>query len=221
MPMCDPNAKKNDQMGELGHCSAQDPTFKCFRTDQSAPCVECTETSCTCAAAPPARFLRASTAKKAFERGQKASVMVRTPGSLTISNFPAPLIPAVTGQKVFATAENDYVDAVFTPDGGGEAQNIKLYFGQNYLSTEKSQCYHDDATKIKTSKASLRKPMLNGMGGGEDDAWAIGDGHHRVIWSAFHETPVDIEMNTLGYIVSTSWKNVVYNADPDPEGACA
>ena len=222
MPMCDPDAKANDQFGELGPCDATNPAFKCFRTSSSAPCEECTETSCTCAAAPPARFLRASTAKKAFEKGQKASVMAKIPGTLTISNFPEPLIPAVTGQKVFAAAENDYVDAVFTPASGGAAENIKLYFGQNYLSTEKSQCYHDDAGKIKPAKATIGKPNVDGMGGGDADAWAVGDGHHRVIWTAFHGEPVEIVKNTFGWIPSVnSWKNVVYSADPKGDAACA
>ena len=72
------------------------------------------------------------------------------------------------------------------------AKDITLWANQNYLSLEVSKKYYDDASAIKQINPPLRgATKLSYPAGNPPDksgkVWVVGDGHHRVVWNAYHK----------------------------------
>ena len=117
--------------------------------------------------------------------------------------IPSPNEPE-TDEKVF-DAPPDY----FEGEIGGET--FKIYAGQTFLNDEKSATYKADKSEIKGGSATLVKPLDADRHGYGDDVRAIGDGHHRFIWSAYHGDPVKAKKK-MGFVGAQSWKDLTYRS---------
>ena len=96
------------------------------------------------------------------------------------------LLPPETGKNVFSKP-NMYI-RIKVGDG-----QYRIRAGQDYLNTGTSQRYLADAGEIRGAKTQLKKPSRVGSGEPPADVRVIGDGHHRLVWSAFHDQPVAFE----------------------------
>lgn len=96
------------------------------------------------------------------------------------------LLPPETGKNVFSKP-NMYI-RIKVGDG-----QYRIRAGQDYLNTGTSQRYLADAAEIRGAKTQLKKPSLGRSDEPPADVRVVGDGHHRLVWSAFHNQPVAFE----------------------------
>ena len=110
------------------------------------------------------------------------------------SGPPEALVAPATNALVFPSRPDALAAGIVHQDGcgcreglAGTTQPIKLFASQNYLNTDKSTAYFNSRDEIKGAPAILHRKT------GEEDARVLTDGHHRVVWSAFHGVPVPIK----------------------------
>ncbi len=128
-----------------------------------------------------------------------------TEGMLTITGIPAVNVPA-DEKKVFKGGGDH-----FTASYGGKS--LRVMAGQNYLNTELSATYKADKDKIKGSEVSMAPPFAGQHN--QDDVRVVGDGHHRLVWAAYHGESIPVREDKKKAIPNL-WSGMVYK--PTPEG---
>jgi len=140
---------------------------------------------------------------------------------LTFPHFPTIPMPSRPNQKVFGKARIEGIPAKLEwkqADGTMVAKDITLWANQNYLSLEVSKKYYDDASAIKQINPPLRgATKLSYPAGNPPDksgkVWVVGDGHHRVVWNAYHKIGTKVGYELKGALAKMPWDGMVFKKD--------
>lgn len=136
--------------------------------------------------------------------------------NISFPNFPKLHKPKLN-ERAFDDAIQD-LDAVVTKEDGS-SMNIKLWCGQEFLNAELSSKYFDDAGEIKQATGvgdypTLMKPVIGDYCGKtcpkDGSVWVLSDGHHRILWNAFHGMSTPIKLKTIGGFMPHKCSGLIY-----------
>jgi hypothetical protein len=91
-----------------------------------------------------------------------------------------------------------------------DGSQYRLKAGQNFISESKGRTYIANQDAISGSDAKLLKPMVNDNE--DDDVRVVGDGHHRLLFSAYHGKDCAGGVK-IGFLTGQPWSDLKWKKD--------
>ena len=128
--------------------------------------------------------------------------------TVKVNNLPKFNESGVVGERVFNNPPK-YLEA----DVDGTPYRLKA--GQDFINNVKGLLYMKDETKISGADAKLMKPTVNVNEEEEgNDVRVVGDGHHKLLFKAYHGEGCPGVIKNLFYARAYEWSNLKWQEDP-------